>query len=104
MTLNKQINSGKQVKLSSRARRDLVAALIAATVFGGLICTPFGADGELDEGALRAHVRFLVDEGGVHGIMPTGSTGEFTALTEDEEKLVEHGIDLQAPDIDDIHR
>jgi hypothetical protein len=37
MTLNKQINSGKQVKLSSRARRDLVAALIAATVFGGAV-------------------------------------------------------------------
>lgn len=51
-------------------------------------CTPFDAQGEVDEGALRRHVRWLVDEGCVHGVIPTGSTGEFAFLTEAERKQV----------------
>ena len=51
-------------------------------------CTPFGADGEVDEAALRRHVRWLLDEGLVHGIIPAGSTGEFAFLTEAERRRV----------------
>jgi 4-hydroxy-tetrahydrodipicolinate synthase len=50
-------------------------------------CTPFDADGEVDEAALRRHVRWMLDEG-VHGVIPTGSTGEFAFLNEDERRRV----------------
>jgi len=49
-----------------------------------VLCTPFAEDGGFDEQAMRRHLRYLLDEGGVHGVIPTGSTGEFTALTDDE--------------------
>jgi 4-hydroxy-tetrahydrodipicolinate synthase len=49
------------------------------------LLTPFGPDGEVDRGALRAHVERLV-EAGVDGLMPGGSTGEGALL--DEEELV----------------
>ncbi len=52
-------------------------------VFAVLV-TPFTEDDKIDENTLRKHLRFLIDEGKVHGIMPTGSTGEFTALSDDE--------------------
>jgi 4-hydroxy-tetrahydrodipicolinate synthase len=45
------------------------------------LCTPFTADGsEIDVDTLRSHVDRLVGAG-VHGLVPGGSTGEFTALT-----------------------
>ncbi len=47
-------------------------------------CTPFDAQGDLDEAALRRHLRFLIDDCGVHGIIPSGSTGEFAFMTEAE--------------------
>jgi len=53
-----------------------------------VICTPFTQNDKVDETALRKHVRFLVDEGKVHGIIPNGSTGEFTALSEEERKTI----------------
>ena len=62
-----------------------------------VICTPFGESAEVDEVALRSHVRFLVDEGGVQGIIPTGSTGEFAALSEQERKRV---VDVVIDEID----
>ena len=37
MKLDRQINSGKEVKPSFRMRRGLVAAAVAATVFGGAV-------------------------------------------------------------------
>ncbi len=49
-----------------------------------VLCTPFAADGGLDEQAMRGQLRYLLDEGGVHGVIPNGSTGEFAALTDDE--------------------
>jgi 4-hydroxy-tetrahydrodipicolinate synthase len=52
-------------------------------VFAVLV-TPFTEDDKIDEVALRKHVRYLIDEGKVHGLLPTGSTGEFTAMTEPE--------------------
>ena len=45
--------------------------------------TPFDAAGELDEGAIRAQVRWLI-EAGVHGLAAGGSTGEGHALDQDE--------------------
>jgi 4-hydroxy-tetrahydrodipicolinate synthase len=52
------------------------------------IPTPLTADGQLlDEGALRRVVRYVV-EGGVHGIMTTGGTGEFPHLSREERRRV----------------
>jgi len=50
--------------------------------------TPFKDDESLDEKALRAHIDFLIEEGRVHGIICTGSTGEFASLSDDERKKV----------------
>lgn len=49
--------------------------------------TPFNADETLDEGALRAVVRFLIGQG-VHGLFPGGSQGEFFSLTTQERQRV----------------
>jgi 4-hydroxy-tetrahydrodipicolinate synthase len=52
------------------------------------IPTPFTADGgAVDESALRRVVAHVV-EGGVHGIMTTGGTGEFPHLSRDERRRV----------------
>ena len=52
------------------------------------IPTPFTEDGsEVDVEALRRIVRHVVD-GGVHGIMTTGGTGEFPHLSREERRLV----------------
>ena len=45
--------------------------------------TPFDADGEIDEMAVRAQVRWLLDRG-VHGLAAGGSTGEGHTLDVDE--------------------
>jgi 4-hydroxy-tetrahydrodipicolinate synthase len=50
-------------------------------------CTPFDAAGEVDERVLRRHVLWMLDEG-VDGVIPTGSTGEFAFLSEDERRRV----------------
>jgi 4-hydroxy-tetrahydrodipicolinate synthase len=50
--------------------------------------TPFDRNGGVDEDTLRVHIRWLLDEGGVHGIIPAGSTGEFAFLSEDEWRQV----------------
>jgi 4-hydroxy-tetrahydrodipicolinate synthase len=50
--------------------------------------TPFKDDESLDEKALRGHIDFLIEEGRVHGIICTGSTGEFASLSDDERKKV----------------
>ena len=53
-----------------------------------VLCTPFTDDDKIDEKALRKHVRYLIDEGGVHGVLPNGSTGEFAALSDEELRQV----------------
>lgn len=45
--------------------------------------TPFTAEGEVDEGAFRAEVRFLLEQG-VHGLAVGGTTGEGHTLSTDE--------------------
>lgn len=49
--------------------------------------TPFTSDGKINVGALRKLTNYLID-GGVHGLFPVGSQGEFYALTFDEKKKV----------------
>jgi 4-hydroxy-tetrahydrodipicolinate synthase len=51
------------------------------------LATPFAADGSIDEPAMRALVDRMIDAG-VHGVVACGSTGEFSALTLDERRLV----------------
>jgi 4-hydroxy-tetrahydrodipicolinate synthase len=59
--------------------------------------TPFTDHGaEVDEGALRAHVQWLVERG-VHGLMPCGTTGEGALLAAQERKrLVEVVVEAAA--------
>lgn len=49
--------------------------------------TPFDKKGKLDVEALKENIDFYV-ENGVHGIVVTGSTGEFAALSDDETKKI----------------
>jgi 4-hydroxy-tetrahydrodipicolinate synthase len=51
------------------------------------LVTPFADDGSIDEATLRALVSRLV-AAGVGGLVPCGSTGEFTALSLAERKRV----------------
>ena len=55
------------------------------TLFGIMppMTTPFDADGELDEAAVRVQMRWLLDQG-VHGVAAGGSTGEGHTLDADE--------------------
>jgi 4-hydroxy-tetrahydrodipicolinate synthase len=56
-------------------------------------CTPFDAQGEFDPAALRKHLNWLLQEG-VHGVIPTGSTGEFAFLSpEERRRVVETALD-----------
>ena len=47
------------------------------------VTTPFDANGDINEKAFRAQIRFLLNQG-VHGICVGGSTGEGHTLTRDE--------------------
>ena len=49
--------------------------------------TPFSKEGKINVAALRKLTNYLI-EGGVHGLFPVGSQGEFYALTYEEKKLV----------------
>jgi dihydrodipicolinate synthase/N-acetylneuraminate lyase len=52
------------------------------------VTTPFTDDGsQVDEAALRRQVERLV-AAGIHGLVPTGTTGEFTSLTPAEYRRV----------------
>lgn len=68
----------------------------ATPITGVLVAlvTPFTPDGTaIDEKRLREHVEWMISAG-IHGIVPAGTTGEFTTLTRAErEFLVETVID-----------
>ncbi|MDG6980612.1 MAG: dihydrodipicolinate synthase family protein, partial [Nitrososphaerota archaeon] len=49
--------------------------------------TPFDKNGEVDEGRLRELTDYLID-GGVDGLFPLGTTGEFALLDRRERKRV----------------
>jgi len=52
------------------------------------VTTPFRPDNTLDEDALRADTRYLVETAKVHGLAVTGSTGEGHTLTTDEVRRI----------------
>jgi len=49
--------------------------------------TPFDEQGKINEAALRKLIDYLI-EGGVHGLFPVGSQGEFYALEKEEKKKI----------------
>jgi 4-hydroxy-tetrahydrodipicolinate synthase len=51
------------------------------------VATPFTADQDVDEAGLRSLIDRTIDAG-VHGLVPCGSTGEFSSLTRAERKRV----------------
>ncbi len=59
------------------------------------LVTPFTDDGSIDEAALRSLVSRLV-AAGVGGLVPCGSTGEFTTLSTEERKRVTEVVASQA--------
>jgi 4-hydroxy-tetrahydrodipicolinate synthase len=60
------------------------------------VATPFTADQEVDEAGLRALVDRTIDAG-IHGLVPCGSTGEFSTLSRAErERVVEIVIEQTA--------
>ncbi|MBN9747854.1 4-hydroxy-tetrahydrodipicolinate synthase [Amycolatopsis sp. A1MSW2902] len=59
------------------------------------LATPFADDGSIDQAALRSLVDRSID-GGVHGVVACGSTGEFSALSGDERRLVVETVVDQA--------
>jgi len=50
--------------------------------------TPFSTDDTLDEAALRAETRYLIETARVHGLAVAGSTGEGHALDTDEVRRI----------------
>ena len=55
--------------------------------------TPFDADGKVNEDGLRANVRYQIKHG-IHGLVPTGTTGESPTLSyEEHNRVVEVVVD-----------
>ena len=52
-----------------------------------VLVTPFKDDESIDEEGLKAHIDRVID-GGVHGIIVGGSTGEFASLSENERETI----------------
>jgi len=52
------------------------------------ITTPFTANDDIDEVALRAEVRYLIETARVHGLAVCGSTGEGHTLTTEETRRI----------------
>jgi 4-hydroxy-tetrahydrodipicolinate synthase len=57
-----------------------------------------GHDGGVDVSALESYTEFLV-EGGVHGLFPCGSIGEFPSLTREERRTVVETVADAAGDV-----
>jgi dihydrodipicolinate synthase/N-acetylneuraminate lyase len=59
---------------------------------------PFTANGDLDRGGLRPLYRFL-EAAGVDGVFTAGTTGEFTALDDDDrETVLVEALEVFGPD------
>jgi 4-hydroxy-tetrahydrodipicolinate synthase len=56
-------------------------------IFPALV-TPMTPGGEVDLDAMTALIESLITDGGVHGVIPLGSTGEFYALSDEEREAV----------------
>ena len=64
------------------------------------LATPFTPGGEsVNEQGLRDLIDRTIS-GGVHGIVPNGSTGEFPTMSHDERKHVQGGADLHLRRVD----
>jgi len=79
----------RRTRLEETMQRKLMGIIPPMT-------TPFDANGEIDEAAYRAQVRFFLGKG-VHGICVGGSTGEGHTLTRDEFKRL---MTIAAEEID----
>ncbi|MFM8772814.1 MAG: dihydrodipicolinate synthase family protein, partial [Actinomycetota bacterium] len=55
------------------------------------LVTPFHADGSIDDPGIQRHVDRQV-AAGIHGVVPLGTTGEFTTMTHDERKHVTEAV------------
>ena len=67
------------------------STLMSQTDIHGIIpplVTPFDAEGNVDDSAHRAEVRYLVEFAKVHGLAVCGSTGEGHTLTTDETRRI----------------
>ncbi|KAK4940349.1 hypothetical protein LTR10_019565 [Elasticomyces elasticus] len=63
----------------AKAQAPLTGILVA-------LITPFTDDGSaMDKGRLKSHIDHMLDAG-CHGLVPGGTTGEFTALSMEERK------------------
>ena len=61
---------------------------------GPAAVTPMRADGSLDLDGYAAHLEFLI-EGGVHFLVPCGTTGESATMTPDEQrKVIEKAVEV----------
>jgi len=70
---------------------------VAATLVSA-VPVPFTADGDLDSAGLQPLYRFLADAG-VDGVFTAGTTGEFTALDDQErETVLTAALDVFGPD------
>ena len=57
------------------------------------LVTPFKDDESLDEAKLKELIEFQID-GGTHGIVPCGTTGESPSLSEEEhDRVIEIAVD-----------
>ena len=73
-----------------KSERDTERDMAGFAIRGVIVplLTPYTEQGNgLDEGALRAHVQWLIDKG-IHGLMPCGTTGECALLTMAERKRI----------------
>ena len=52
------------------------------------LVTPMTTDEEIDHRILRDFASYLIEEGGVQGLIPLGSTGEYYALSSQERESV----------------
>ncbi len=52
-----------------------------------VLATPMKPDQSIDEKGLRENIQWVIREG-IHGVITTGSTGEYVSLTENERKRV----------------
>lgn len=74
-----KLHSNFKTIMGTAPQNDLKGVLVA-------LITPFTDDGsEIDQSRLKAHIDRLIDAG-MHGLVPGGSTGEFTALSVKERK------------------
>ena len=59
--------------------------------------TPFRPDDTVDEEALRAETRYLIETARVHGLAVGGSTGEGHAMTTEEVRRVTAIVPTASP-------